>query len=148
MYSLNSFLCHSSQNCRENDDEDIDVDSVAFVSGALMDWPASPTGFVVAATSSTTKNAGISQRTVTASDSDYASNTAIPCLRPIVPRALMIATSSSTSAAAAVGLRCDLTDSVTVNTAASSVGRVLIEEFYAATSVGCYLLGPSETGAS
>jgi len=122
--------------------------SQAFISGSLMDWPASPTGYVVKATSTTTKSAGISQRTVTASDSDYASNTRIPCLRPIVPRALMICTTTGAVETAVVGLRCDLTDDVTLNVGASSVGRVLVEEFYSATLVGGYLLGPSETGAS
>lgn len=122
--------------------------SQAFASYCALDWPASPTGYVTKATSSTTKFAGISQKTVTASDSDYASNTVIPVLQPITPRAILIATTSGAVETAVVGLRCDLTDENTVNVGASSVGRVLVQEFYSATSVGVYFLGPSETGAS
>ena len=122
--------------------------STTFVSGSAMDWPASPTGYVVKATSTTTKFAGISQRTVLSTDSDYASNTRIPVLFPLVPAAILVATTSGAVETAVVGLRCDLTDDVTVNVGASSVGRVIVDEFYSATSVGVHFLQPAETGAS
>ena len=74
-----------------------------------MDWPASPTGYVIKAPSTTNKFAGISQRTVAATDADYASNTLIPILVPVVARPLLIALTAS-AVATDIGTRCDLTD--------------------------------------
>lgn len=121
--------------------------SVALSVGQALDWPATPTGFVIAATSTTTKLAGICQSVVTASSANYALNSAIAALRPMRPNPILIALTAS-AVATDVGLRCDLTDSNTVNRGASSVGRVIVDEFYSATSIGVHFLGPAETGAS
>ena len=122
--------------------------SSAFAYNCALDWPATPTGYVDAASSTTTKFAGISQRVSTAADTDYASNTVIAALRPIVPRAQLIATTTGTAVATDVGGRFDLSDSVTVNRAAHAVGRVIMDEFHSATETVVHFLGPVETGAT
>jgi hypothetical protein len=122
--------------------------SAAFANGALVDWPASPTGYFVAATNATTKVCGIIQKTVATTDSDYASNTAVPVLVPATGNVEVIATTTGTAVATDVGGRYDLSDSVTVNRAASTVGRVLMTEFISATSAVYELLIPGVYAAS
>jgi len=121
--------------------------SVEFSIGSAMDWPATPTGYLSPASASTTKFAGISQRKSAATDADYAVNTVIACLRPIVPRAVLIALTTS-GAATYIGGRYDLLDDVTVNLAAHAVGRIVMDEYYTSTSAGVHFLEPVETGAT
>ena len=121
--------------------------SVAFAIGMALDWPASPTGYISPASSTTNKFAGICQYTITSSSANYALNTQIPALRPIRPSVILIALTASATAAN-VGGRYDLTDANTVNVGASSVGRVIVDEYYSATSIGVHFLAPALTGAS
>jgi len=122
----------------------------AFVTGAALDWPASVTGYAVKATNATTKFAGISQNTITSADGvKYTGNAVIAALRPNkgTKRPILVATAAG-AAVTAVGLRCDLTDEVTVDIANSNVGRVVVDEFYSATSLGVHFLEPTETGST
>jgi len=121
--------------------------STAFANKSLVDWPASPTGYFVAATSSTTKLCGIIQKTVASGDSDYASNTLEPVLVPLHATAEVYATAVS-AAETDVGTRVDLTDASTVNDNASSVGRFVITGYISATLIKGYLLPVAQTGAA
>lgn len=121
--------------------------STAFANKSLVDWPASPTGFFVAATASTTKLLGILQVAVASTDSDYASNSVKPVLVPLTPTAEVWATTAS-AVAADVGTRVDLSDASTVNRGASSVGRFVITGVSSATLIKGYLLPVAQTGAA
>ena len=122
--------------------------SVAFANGNLVDWPASVTGYFVAATASTTKLCGIIQKTITSGSSDYTTNTLCPVLVPTSLDAEVIATTAGTAVATDVGGRYDLTDATTVNRAASTVGRVVMTEFISATSCVYTLLPIAQYGAA
>lgn len=122
--------------------------STAFSANSLVDWPASPTGFFVAATASTTKLCGILLKAVTSADSDYASNSLKPVLVPINGMNSEVIATTASAAATDVGTRVDLTDAVTVNRGASSVGRFVITGFISATQIKGYFLPPALTGAA
>jgi hypothetical protein len=124
--------------------------STAYSINSIVDWPASPTGFFVAATSSTTKLCGLLQRAVTSASSDYATTTVwCPVLVPIAgPESTVIATTTGTAVATDVGGRYDLTDAVTVNRAASTVGRYEMTKFLTATLTEGYLLPTAIYGAA
>lgn len=122
--------------------------SVAFVQNSLVDWPASKTGYFVAATSSTTKLCGITQFVTTASDADYTLNTLKPILVPVNGSESEVYATVASGAATDVGLRCDLTDAVTVNNGASSVGRFMVTGYKNATTLIGYLLLVAQTGAA
>lgn len=123
--------------------------SIAIGQNVLLDWPASVTGYFVVATSSTTKLCGISQFITTSADSDYASNTLKPVLVPIGgPASEVWATTAGTAVATDVGGRYDLTDSTTVNRAASTVGRYVMTGFVSATKTKGYLLPLAIYGAA
>jgi len=122
--------------------------STAFSNKAAVDWPASATGYFVAATSATTKFAGIIQKAVTSADSDYASNTAVPVLVPLTPTAEVYATSASTAVATDAGKRVDLTNSLSLNESASSVGRFLITGLKDTATYKGYFLQVALTGAA
>lgn len=76
---------------------------------------AASSGYLIAATSSTTANIGVTLKPVAATDSDYASTTKIPV---IIPQEDTVFLADATSATAAqVGTVVDLTNSTTVGTA-------------------------------
>ena len=105
--------------------------STALTNGCLL---AFTTGYAIAATSSTTNIIGILQKTVAATDSDYASNSFIPVL---VPRngldSLMLGDVTGTAVATDAGSFFDLSDSLTVNRAATSVKIIFFAKFLSAT---------------
>lgn len=122
--------------------------STAFSNKSVVDWPASQTGFFVPGDATTTKFLGLLQIVVASGDEDYADNTLEPVLVPRTPDAEVYATSAGTAVATDVGLRCDLTDSVSINESASSVGRFVITGFKdTATYIG-YFIPVVQTGAT
>lgn len=119
--------------------------STAFPLNSLVAWPASQTGYFVAATSTTTKHIGTILKAVASTDSDYASNTLEPILVPIGgTNSIWIATTAS-AVASDVGATADLTDNVTVNRGAEAVGAFQITGYRSATEVEGYLLQPTST---
>lgn len=119
--------------------------STAFALNSLVAWPASQTGYFVAATSTTTKHIGAILKTVAATDSDYASNTLEPILVPTAGSASIWIATTASAVATDVGATADLTDASTVNRAAEAVGAFQITGFRSATSIEGYLLQPTST---
>lgn len=115
--------------------------STAFTNGNLV---ASSSGYLIPATSSTTNNIGIGQRTVAASDSDYATASFYPVL---VPRngldSLMVGTATATATAAQAGTFVDLTDAGAVNTGASSTKVIWFAKYLSATK-GIFAINPGK----
>lgn len=106
--------------------------SIVLTNGNLV---AATSGYLIAATSTTTNIVGIGQRTTASTDSDYASNTFYPVL---VPRngldSLMVGTATASATAAQAASFVDLTDAGAVNTGASSVKVIWFAKFMSATS--------------
>ena len=73
-------------------------------------------GYLVAATSSSTKILGVLRKAVASTDTDYASTTLVPVEVPIELYVTWYADITATFTAAQVGVACDLTDALTVNT--------------------------------
>lgn len=109
--------------------------STAFTNGNLV---AAASGLLIPATSSTTNNIGIGQRTVASTDSDYASESFYPVL---VPRngldSLMVGTATASATAAQAGSFVDLTSAGAVNTGASSTKVIWYAKFLSATKIVC-----------
>lgn len=119
--------------------------STAFANQSLVAWPASQTGYFVAATSTTTKHIGAIQKTVAATDSDYASNTSVPVLVPTAgSNSIWVATTAS-AVATDVGGTFDLTDASTVNRGAEAVGAFQCTGYQSATAIEGWLLQPTST---
>ena len=94
--------------------------STAIAAGAIVSWSS---GKLIAATSSTAAitHAGVLEKTIAATDDDYASDRLVSVLVPIEKNVVWEADVTSGLVAADVGLEQDLTDASTVNRGASSV---------------------------
>jgi hypothetical protein len=119
--------------------------SQAFSKDSLVAWPASQTGYIIPATSSTTKHIGTILKAVTSADSDYASNTLVPVLVPTAGSSSVWVATTASAVATDVGATADLTDASTVNRGAESVGAFQITGYRSATEVEGYLLQPTST---
>lgn len=93
--------------------------STAIENNALVSFSS---GTLIAATSSTVSSdtVGILRKAITAADADYATARLVPVEVPVELNVVVEATVTSGLVAADIGLYCDLTDSVTVNRAAST----------------------------
>lgn len=93
--------------------------STAIAKGALV---AFSSGKLIAATSSTAGNVivGVLRHAITSSDADYASERLVEVEVPVEKNTVWEADVTSGLVAADIGLYQDLTDSVTVNRAAST----------------------------
>ncbi len=93
--------------------------STAIAAGALV---AFSSGKLIAATSSTAGSviAGVLRKAIAATDSDYASERLVAVEVPVEKNVVWEADVTSGLVAADIGLYQDLTDSVTVNRAAST----------------------------
>ena len=94
--------------------------STAIAAGAIVSWSS---GNLIAATSSTAAitHAGVLEKTIAATDDDYASDRLVSVLVPIEKNVVWEADVTSGLVAADVGLEQDLTDASTVTRGASSV---------------------------
>jgi len=119
--------------------------SQVYANLSLVAWPASQTGFMIPATSTTTKHIGAIQKAIAATDSDYASNTLVPVLVPTAgTNSIWIATTASL-VATDIGGTFDLTDASTVNRAAEAVGAFQSTDYISATQIAGYLVIPTST---
>lgn len=102
--------------------------STAIANGAIL---STSSGQAIPGTSSTASHIGISLKKVSSTDADYASTTMIPVL---VPSQDAIFEADATGLQAAlVDTTMDLTDSLTVNGAASSHDAVLLVKYISPT---------------
>lgn len=91
-------------------------------------------GYLNPGDSSSATLVGINQdRTVAATDSDYASTTLLPIMVPRGPECQVRATASGALAATSVGVEYDLTDSVTVNEGSTSNPCVTCTKYISTT---------------
>lgn len=102
-------------------------------------------GYLIAATSATTANVGVTLRQVASTDSDYASTTKIPV---IIPKADTVFIALATSASAAqVGTVVDLTDAVTIGTGTTHKSAYVVG-YVDSTHLLVKLVGPWNTTIS
>lgn len=104
--------------------------SIAISVGSLM-YPDG-SGAIQLADSTSGEHVGISMKKVTATDSDYASNTKIP-VDMVGPDDIFEADVTGTLTTAMVGTYLDLSDDLTVNAGATSKKVVLCVGFISAT---------------
>lgn len=102
--------------------------STAIANGALV---STTSGFLVPATNATASHVGVCLKKVASTDADYASTTMIPVMVPSQD-AIFEADATGLSTAL-VDTTMDLTDSLTVNGAASSHDAVLLVKYISAT---------------
>jgi len=97
--------------------------STAFTKGAIVAWSS---GYLIPATSSTapSTHAGVIQKTIAATDSDYATARLVPVEVPVENNVVWEGDVTSGLVAADRGLFQDLTDSLTVNRGASTYDTV------------------------
>lgn len=96
--------------------------STAFTKGALVTFSS---GYLIPATSVTTKHVGVIQKTIAATDADYATARKVPVEVPIEKYVEWEADVTSGLVATDVGLYVDLTDSLTVDRSASTVDALM-----------------------
>ena len=107
--------------------------STAFTKDCLVS-KTSGAETVEPSTSATTNVLGINIKTIAATDLDYASKTQIPVLVPNSPTCEMYGTVTGTLVATTdPGTKFDLSDSVTVNKAATTTKILLCKKFISAT---------------
>lgn len=107
--------------------------STAITKNAIVSWAS---GLLVAATSSTTalSHAGVIARTIASTDADYATSARlVPVIVPLEKNVWWLADFTATLATTDVGAEVDLTDSLTVNRAASSIDACIIRGFVSTT---------------
>lgn len=90
-------------------------------------------GQLVAATSSSSKLAGVLRKAIASTDSDYTSTTLVPVEVPIEMNVTWLADFTASFTAAQVGVACDLTDQNNVNTGGTSHKVVTPTAFISAT---------------
>lgn len=106
------------------------VASTAISANALL--YADGSGAVQPADSTSGNHIGVSLRKVTSADADYAETSKIPVME-LTPNMVFEATVTGTLTAAKVGTYMDLSDSLTVNAAATSKNVVLCVGYISAT---------------
>lgn len=109
--------------------------STAFAAGELVAFETNGTAGdpIEPADASDENIIGICARTVTSASSDYADNTRIPVLIPSGPDSEMEGAVTSGLVVADEGLLVDLTSSVAVNRAASSIDALMCTRFLSST---------------
>jgi hypothetical protein len=110
--------------------------STAFAAGDLLAFDSN--GFVLPATATTVPSevAGIAQRTVASTDSDYAENSFVPVDVPRPHDDLFeVAVSTGTAAQTDVGERVDLDDANSIDVDAVLTGVVKVEKVISTTAV-------------
>jgi hypothetical protein len=113
--------------------------STAFSKGAIVSWSS---GYLIPATSSTTalSHAGVIERAVLSTDLDYATTGhLVPVSVPLEKNVVWKGDTTATLVVGDVGLEVDLTDSLTINRAASSI-KVAMVHGVLSTTLGLYLL--------
>jgi hypothetical protein len=113
--------------------------STAFSKGAIVSWSS---GYLIPATSSTTalSHAGVIERAVLSTDLDYATTGhLVPVSVPVEKNVVWKGDTTATLVVGDVGLEVDLTDSLTINRAASSI-KVAMVHGVLSTTLGLYLL--------
>lgn len=102
--------------------------STVIAEGALV---TTTSGLLVAATSGTATNliVGVLKKAIAATDSDYADSRSVEVVVPVEKNVEWEFDVTATLATTDVGALADITDSVTVNRAASSVNVVRITKF-------------------
>jgi hypothetical protein len=113
--------------------------STAFSKGAIVSWSS---GYLIPATSSTTalSHAGVIERAVASTDADYATTGhLVPVSVPVEKNVVWKGDTTATLVVGDVGLEVDLTDSLTINRAASSI-KVAMVHGVLSTTLGLFLL--------
>ncbi len=87
---------------------------------------ADGSGAVTVATSTSEAHIGVLRKAITASDSDYASNTLVPVEVPLESYVVWRVETNSTAASSLIGTYIDLTDQNTANEAASAKDALLV----------------------
>lgn len=111
--------------------------STAITKGAIVSWSS---GLLIAGTSSTTalSHAGVIKRTIASTDADYATSARlVPVEVPVEKNVWWLADVTAILVSTDAGSEVDLTDSLTVNRAASSVDAVIIQQFISTTKCYC-----------
>ena len=90
-------------------------------------------GTVEPGVAATTKVLGLCQKTIAATDSDYAQNTLIPVLVPESPSCEVEADVTGTLATTDPGTAFDLSDAVTIDKAATTTKIALCKKFVSAS---------------
>lgn len=107
--------------------------STAFTNGALV--YADGSGAIQPADSTSGMHIGVIQKTVAATDSDYASTTLVPVLVPSDDTEWLADVGTGTATAALVGTQCDLTNSVGVDVGSTSKNVVTVTQFISSSKV-------------
>lgn len=105
--------------------------STAFAFGDLVYFDLS--GAIIPADATSGNHAGIIQKAVASTDSDYASTTSVPVLVPEVGSLVRCDNVDGTLTTAMVGTYRDLSNAESVNVAAQSKNVVLVKKFISAT---------------
>ena len=120
--------------------------STAFAVGEVLS--ANSSGFIIPATAATTTIVGICMQRVAADSSDYAQNTNITYDHPRPNDRFIMAATGATATQTMVGQTYDLSDSNTVNLAASTLNVVRVVGVINATTVEVqFTPGPEFTTA-
>lgn len=112
--------------------------STVLTKGAVVAWSS---GLLIAATSSTapSTHVGVVQKTIAATDSDYATARLIPVEVPCEVNVVWEAAVTATLVVGDIGLFCDFTDSLTINRGASTYDVCQILRFKSTTLCDCIL---------
>lgn len=112
--------------------------STAFTKGAIVSFAS---GLIVPATSSTTalSHFGVIKKTIASTDSDYATARLVPVEVPVEKFVVWKADVTSGLVAADIGLEVDLTDSLNINRAASSIKVAMVSKVLS-TTLGLFYL--------
>lgn len=116
--------------------------STAFSKGAIVSIGTSgDAGLIVPATASTTalSHVGVIKKAIASTDSDYATARSVAVEVPVEKNVEWKGDVTSGLVAADVGLEIDLTDSVTVNRAATSVKVAMVRQLIS-TTLGTFVL--------
>lgn len=106
--------------------------STAITKGAIVSLSS---GLLIAATSATTNltHIGVIKKTIASTDSDYATARLVPVEVPVEKNVEWTADFTASLVAGDIGTEADLTDSLTVNRAASAVDCAYIKDVISTT---------------
>lgn len=112
--------------------------STAITKGAIVAWSSS---LLIAATSSTAASAhvGVIKKTIASTDTDYATARLVPVEVPIEVMVEWRGTVTSGLVAADISLWVDLTDSLNINRAASTIDAAQVKSVISTTE-GIFIL--------
>jgi len=111
--------------------------STVLTKGAIVSFSS---GLLIAATSSTTalSHAGIIKKSIASTDSDYATARKVPVSVPMEKNCEMKGDVTSGLVVGDIGAEIDLTDSLTVNRAATSIKVAMVKEVLS-TTLGVFI---------